>query len=186
MADPQPNRAPVARLPRIRGMSVSVTKCERCGDRFERYWIPGSPAPVFCEICEATRLVEKSRLETEKIAEQSRRDLLALHGSVDHPAHLVPSSLGALNELRACVDLMTRGFHVFRAQSPSCPCDLIAMRESVCYRVEVRTARRSKNGRLLYPPRNPSKSDTLACVLPDGVVVYIPDIYPTGTLGSGG
>ena len=47
---------------------------------------------------------------------------------------------GSISELIVSVRLMTKGWHVFRALSPACPCDLIAMRglgESLL--LEIRT-----------------------------------------------
>jgi ribosomal protein S27AE len=56
------------------------------------------------------------------------------------------NTLGAVNELRASADLLLRGFEVFRSVSPSCSCDLIAMRKGITLRVEVRTGYRHPNG----------------------------------------
>lgn len=53
---------------------------------------------------------------------------------------LSTGTLGAMSEMVAIADLMKRGYHVFRAQSPSCPCDLVIFKDNqVCLRVEVRT-----------------------------------------------
>lgn len=49
---------------------------------------------------------------------------------------------GAVSELQACVYLMNKGYHVFRAQSPSCPFDLVAYNAGRCIRVEVKTLTR--------------------------------------------
>jgi hypothetical protein len=55
--------------------------------------------------------------------------------------NLVPNgTLGAERELLVAAELMLRGYHVFRALSPSSPCDLIAYREDrTPIRIEVRS-----------------------------------------------
>ena len=57
------------------------------------------------------------------------------------------SYVGAANELRVCTDLLHKGWHVFRAEAPNGPFDLVAMhKDGRLYRVEVRTGQRLKNG----------------------------------------
>lgn len=47
---------------------------------------------------------------------------------------------GACGELAVSVDLLRRGYEVFRAVSPACSCDLVALKDGKSYRVEVRTS----------------------------------------------
>jgi hypothetical protein len=85
-------------------------------------------------------------------------------------------SLGALAELLASVDLMKRGYEVFRALSPACSCDLIAMKAGVILRVEVRSARRKIDGAVRYPTKN-IKGDQIAAVThDDGAIHYVPEL----------
>jgi hypothetical protein len=51
---------------------------------------------------------------------------------------------GAASELVVCVDLIRRGYDVFRAVSAQCCCDLIAVKGINVLRVEVRTAHGTK------------------------------------------
>ena len=61
-----------------------------------------------------------------------------------HQHGLPPPTLGALSELQVAVDLMAKGYHVFRALSPDCPCDLVAFRPGEPpVRIEVMTVPRS-------------------------------------------
>lgn len=46
---------------------------------------------------------------------------------------------GAASELRACAALMDQGYHVFRCEAPTAPFDLVAYRDGICLRVEVKT-----------------------------------------------
>jgi Holliday junction resolvase-like predicted endonuclease len=53
---------------------------------------------------------------------------------------------GAVAELKATIYLMELGYQVFRAISPNCPCDLIALDPSgKCFRVEVKTRNKTAN-----------------------------------------
>ena len=56
------------------------------------------------------------------------------------------STTGAISELRVAVDLMCKGYNVFRALSPSCPCDLAVLKNGKLLRIEVRTTYRSQTG----------------------------------------
>lgn len=95
--------------------------------------------------------------------------------SPDHPSvNLSSGTLGALNEMVATCDLLRRGFHVFRSISPSCPCDLIAMVDGRCWRVEVTSGCIRADGTLYYVPHDLEKSDVIAAVLPDNQVRYVP------------
>ena len=61
------------------------------------------------------------------------------------------SNVGAASELKVGADLIMRGYHVFRSQSPTAPCDFLIMnKEGLILRVEVRTGHLSKvNGNIL-------------------------------------
>jgi hypothetical protein len=83
-------------------------------------------------------------------------------------------TIGAIGELRVCVDLLTKGYEVFRAVSPSCSCDLLVYKEGVATRIEVRTAYRTKSGNV-YHPNQHIRAETLAAVLPD-VIIYEPPL----------
>lgn len=90
------------------------------------------------------------------------------------------STKGAIAELRVEADLLARNFHVFRSESPACPCDLIAMRDGVCVKIEVRTVTYlDKNGDIpwhMYAPQNehcPGLIDWWALILPDSSIRYL-------------
>ena len=62
--------------------------------------------------------------------------------SVAHSGpQLSKGTVGAIAELLACADLMSLGYHVFRAESPHCPFDLIAYANGTSLRVEVKSLR---------------------------------------------
>jgi hypothetical protein len=84
---------------------------------------------------------------------------------------LAPSTVGALSELIIASDLLRRHYEVFRSVSPSCSCDLIALRNGVSLRIEVRTGSviYGNGGHTVRWTRDRFHADAFA------VVVYEPD-----------
>jgi hypothetical protein len=75
-----------------------------------------------------------------------------------------PSTAGAIAELQVATDLMRRGFHVFRALSPSCECDLGILSNGSFQRVEVTTGRMAGQ-RLQYGHHDKRRYDIIAIVV---------------------
>jgi hypothetical protein len=82
-------------------------------------------------------------------------------------------TVGAIHELIVCTDLLKRGYHVFRAMSPACPCDVAVLCNKQLLRVEVTTGAISGNGNISHPTKDASKFDILAIVI-GGEVEYRP------------
>ncbi len=87
-------------------------------------------------------------------------------------------SFGALSELMASQHLILQNFHVFRAVSPSCPCDLVVMKNQLLLRVEVTTGRRHvANQKIHFPAKDTAYFDILAVVvIEENLVVFTPDL----------
>jgi len=84
---------------------------------------------------------------------------------------------GAIGEMLVAVDLLRRGFATFRAVSPSSPCDLVALVDGVCWRVEVRTGTRYPSTMNVGVPLRPGQSfDVLAVVVGDDIG-YLPESF---------
>ena len=86
-------------------------------------------------------------------------------------SRLSKPTVGAMSELRVAVDLLSKGYEVFRAVSPACSCDLIALRDGQTLRIEVRTANFRPNNRASMPrtPADAGKQDHFAFVLPNSI-----------------
>lgn len=84
-----------------------------------------------------------------------------------------PGTVGAIQELRVSVDLLTKGYEVFRALSPNCSSDLIAMKNNKILRIEVRTGYYRPKG--IQFPKDRFKADHFAVVLPDQIL-YMPPL----------
>lgn len=128
-----------------------------------------------CIVCQKS-LPEKYQTQTKFCSSRCRRIRYAQRYGVNsaHPG-LAPGTVGAMNELRVCVDLLALGYDVFRAMSPSCSCDLAILREGQLLRVEVRTGYENRTTKTLVTSKGtPSKFDVFAIVLPDRIV-YLPE-----------
>lgn len=85
--------------------------------------------------------------------------------------------------MRVCLDLMLKGYEVYRAAFSGMTCDLYVCGKStwlypgsIPQRVEVMSGNYSPNGTLVYPPKkNPDNYDIAAVVVGD-VIVYIPEL----------
>jgi hypothetical protein len=77
--------------------------------------------------------------------------------------------------LVVAADLLKRGYHVFRAMSPACPCDLVLLENGHLLRVEVTTGFLSGNGTLHHPKKASGKYDVLAVVC-GSAVTYTPEL----------
>lgn len=135
-------------------------------------YVPKGPFDKICKMCD---------LPFKGVFNQiycSRSCSKLAHSQKYPPAYgeLSTGKVGALNELRVCVDLLNRGYDVFRAVSPSCPCDLIILKSGIMKRIEVRTARRMVNGTISFPMKDEdsNKSDHYAAALENEIIYFPP------------
>lgn len=95
-------------------------------------------------------------------------------------AGLPTGAIGAVHEMVVSVDLMRRGYDVFRALSPSGACDLVAFRGDDLLRVEVKTATRNHKGAVAFGGKARTLArgtyDVLAFVFHSGEIVYEPPL----------
>lgn len=127
-----------------------------------------------CVVCQQQRPYRYKRWGkccSYNCKEKLREQQAALNGTV----LLAAGTVGAISELRAAADLLSKGYEVFRALSPSCSCDLAILRNSHIIRVEVRTGQLGKNGIVPKGQMNQMhRADILALVLPDKIVYHPP------------
>lgn len=84
-----------------------------------------------------------------------------------------PTTIGAIGELFACFDLLKKGFQVFRAVSPSSDADIIAEKDNVIYRFEVRTGRYDVNNQLVYSNKKTIGKSVIVITLNDNKAHYV-------------
>lgn len=135
------------------------------------------PSDKLCVRCQAPisigRVRRRAKFCTNDCSSANTRELFA----VNNPRIPVPTgTVGAISEMRVAVDLFTRGFSVFRALSPACGCDLIAMRGDAVFRVEVKTAYIGLRGVRCAPKARNDCFDIMAYAYKSGLVEYDPPL----------
>lgn len=85
----------------------------------------------------------------------------------------LPTTIGGgLCELLAAVDLLKRGYHVFRSVTATSPFDIVACKGEQTLRVEVKMGQRTRRGEPTMPVVRNHGYTTLAVVYDDGVLYY--------------
>jgi hypothetical protein len=91
--------------------------------------------------------------------------------------------VGTLGEISVMLDLIKKGYNVYRNVAYSGYCDLAIMHEKIMLRIEVKTGFYSAYGKLCYPGhKDKSRFDILAVWLKSGEVIYIPELPPISSL----
>lgn len=135
-----------------------------------------------CVVC-GNPLIHNGAAHPFKYCSKRCRDRAKARRAIDKYRDKNPVGLGrnnttgAISELRVAVDLLAKGYNVFRALSPSCPCDLVILNNNDILRVEVTTGKYSPSGIIQYPSHNPELYDILAVVSHDRIH-YFPDLKP--------
>jgi hypothetical protein len=94
----------------------------------------------------------------------------------ERPA-LPSATVGAIHEYVVGIDLLRRGWPVFRSLSPACHCDLAVVAGGELLLVEVTTGFRTIAGALSWPTKRASYVfDVLAVVEKNGQITYIPEL----------
>lgn len=88
---------------------------------------------------------------------------------VDRGDRFTAVTLGSILELIVSVDMMQRGFSIYRSMSNNAPFDLVAVYEEKMFRVEVKSESSASNAKK-------DLHDILALVSPDRSVRYRPDL----------
>ena len=102
-----------------------------------------------CRICKNDFKGRKTQFLCSK---ECRKKYYGVQGYGEHK--IASGTVGAVQELRVSIDLMLKGYEVFRAVSPSCSCDLLAMKNKKMYRFEVKTGYRNFKGDVYFPTKN--------------------------------
>lgn len=173
----------MGRLKRQGGRTRYCKDCERpaARERVARNRAERQQAPVPCELCakdvpqerlcwtRAGELRESARFCS---VECQRSHLVALNGPV---LELAPGKVGAIQELWVSADLLRLGYEVFRSVSQCASCDLVAMRNGLLFRVEVRTVRRELSGQLssALTRADEGRYDVAALVEGNGRIHYV-------------
>jgi len=86
---------------------------------------------------------------------------------------LPTGTVGAISELAIAVDLMKKGYSVFRSLSPSCKFDFFAYKDGIALKVEARTGyKHAVSGNVHYPRRKDDQADVYAAYVSRTNTVY--------------
>lgn len=133
-----------------------------------------------CEICgkdlpEAKRK-RKAKYCSKLCEKVKNRNRYYEKNPTIYPTTVSCGTIGAINELKVTVDLLSRGYSVYRSVSPHAKCDLAVVLGDKFYRVECTTGCYNRNGgKPGWPNKNPENFDILAIVFHD-CIRYIPEI----------
>lgn len=132
-----------------------------------------------CDFCQEVLSDERYRRNAKYCSLECRNSAYARKFMAsEKKSDVNTGTRGAIGELAASADLLERGYYVYRAVSPSCPCDLTVVKNGVTLRVEVTTGSYyGATKKINFPPKTKTQQhfDVLAIVLPDKIH-YIPDI----------
>ena len=110
-----------------------------------------------------------TNLHNKKLCSEKCKNLFYQRNS---KTDISSGSIGAISELVICSDLLKKGYAVFRSVSPSCFCDVIAIKGDEVKKLEIRTGYRSTAdklaGRILFPRKLSMKNG-----IPNEFAVYV-------------
>lgn len=91
---------------------------------------------------------------------------------------LPPYVVNGIKEMIVAVDLLKKGFDVYRSLTAGGLCDLVAVsrQDGASTRIEVKSASLWRTGRVTHSPTHRNSYDVLALVFKDGAVEYRPPL----------
>jgi hypothetical protein len=105
--------------------------CQNCGKDFKNSYI-------ITKTC------------SKECANERRAKISGRYVMREKSANISGGTVGAMSELMVSVDLMKKGYAVFRAMSPACFCDIIAVKENKTFKMEIRTGYMSGSNNLQF------------------------------------
>ena len=129
--------------------------CKKCGNPLSQWRIKRHA--LYCsDECKSSDYADKYRKSNPRI----NRDR---------------NVVGVVSEHRVIVDLLNKGYEIFKAISPASSCDLAVLHGGKLLRVEVTTAHYSPTGKMAYSRHKRDNFDLMAIVLHDKII-YIPEL----------
>lgn len=89
---------------------------------------------------------------------------------------LSTGTMGAMSELQVSIDLMNRGYEVYRALSPASSSDILAIKNGKIFDIEVRTGILGLNGRMSYPKTNIRANYVAVYMRKNNEIYYFPEL----------
>ena len=168
-------------------MGIIEFRCNLCGEfKIEKNY--GVNGRKICDKCKQF-LKNKEEEPIKKICNSCKKEFFVLnmqrkycddckesyHISVsENFDNLNTGTIGTIQELRVNIDLLKKGFEVFKALSPMCSCDLLVQKEKKIFSVEVKSvSKRSSPGHKYFARK--IRANCLAIVFKDKIL-YNPDV----------
>jgi hypothetical protein len=91
---------------------------------------------------------------------------------------LPSGTIGAIHEYAVAIDLLKKGYTVFRSITPNGPCDLACLKGTKFSKIEVTTGHITSGGKIYFPSKPaPYTYDHLAIVITESQEIqYVPPI----------
>lgn len=94
-------------------------------------------------------------------------------------AAFATGAVAEANEMLVAIDLLQRGYEVYRSAFPAQSCDMLVRTPDAPadyhLRIEVTSGNYTGSGTLVHPERDPSKYDVMA-VVANGKITYKPEL----------
>lgn len=130
-------------------MATYKRVCRGCSKEFETM----EPLKVYCEI-------------------ECRRSY-NIYEPVKDYGEVPRGTVGAIAELAVSIDLMAKGYSVFRPLSPNCFCDLIAIKGDEIKMIEVRSGNKDSHGVVFSKKRSDKVTDFAVYIHAENSITYI-------------
>lgn len=134
-----------------------------------------------CRFC-SNPLPEKRRPNRVYCNEECARQAMKLAWHMQNPksalSQFATGTIAEVNTMRVCINLLERGYSVYRAAFPAMPFDIMAGPAFDHWqRVKVTSGSRTTKGTLVHPVKDARRSefDVLAVVTGDGIF-YEPEL----------
>jgi hypothetical protein len=97
---------------------------------------------------------------------------------------LSSQKVGTIGEMIVILDLLKKGYHVYRNIVHSSYCDLAIITGEKFLRIEVTVGYVLPSGKLCYPPHKKKRYDHLAVWTKAGSLTYLPELPPEDPLAE--
>jgi hypothetical protein len=84
-------------------------------------------------------------------------------------------NVGAISELQVAIDLLAKGYVVFRSISPHGPCDLAVLKDGKLIKVEVATGYLNSSGQIQKPQKSENHDFDILAVVVQDQIKYFPE-----------
>jgi len=143
--------------------------CSVCFDirAKKKKYIPKTKKTRMCEICGKEF---KTWTSTQRYCSKKCRSIAYIPPMQVTPEVKDRAARGSMTELLVCVELMGKGYEVFRNMSPAGSCDLVVLREGRLLRVECKTTTLNiKTNHWSIPSFDMEKCDVVAILISSGL-----------------